>query len=162
MVCRKVLRSVYRPPTLKCSFLGCGRWFRNHSGRTKHINTFHRPPSPISTDTDTDSTSTLSDHDDIPFNALDADDDLRDVFDDFGDFNDADNQLEQIQDDLRGDEEMNVDSDSDSERGHGPQAIQDVQPPDCILGMDASRDNTQLRNQRIYHDVLTGDFSHIL
>ena len=36
------MRKVFKKPIIECPEPGCGRWFKNRSGFTKHFNTFHR------------------------------------------------------------------------------------------------------------------------
>jgi hypothetical protein len=37
-------RAQHHPDRLPCTVAGCLRWFKSHSGRTKHIRTFHAHP----------------------------------------------------------------------------------------------------------------------
>ena len=36
------VKNVVRKAVVECVAPGCGRWFRNRSGYTKHYNTYHR------------------------------------------------------------------------------------------------------------------------
>ena len=37
-------RPQHNPTQLPCTVAGCLRWFKTHSGRTKHVRSIHRPP----------------------------------------------------------------------------------------------------------------------
>ena len=156
---RSAANPVYRPLTLRCSYVGCGRWFRNHSGRTKHLNSCHRPPSPEAPD----STSSSSEEDE-PINYLNVEPDLNDADVD----HDVDKVIgeefapEESHEDLHGDEGMPVPVDvSATGLGHGTEEDNPIQHADFTLDLDVDTSATLLHNKRIYHDVLTGELNLI-